>query len=234
MIAIFKREFKSYFTSPLGYVVFALFALYVGNDFHTLFSIKQGNMPALFSSLLFITVFVCPILTMRLMSEDKRLKVDQALLTAPVSLWGIVLGKFLAAFAIFALCFLLTFVQQLVFAVYVTPDWLIYIGNLVGILLIGCALIAMGLFVSALTESQMISAIISFGASLFILLLDDIISQIDAVSVREFISRYISFNTRYQNFASGVLDFSDLLFFLSFAFIFLFLAVRSLEKKRWS
>ena len=74
-------------------------------------------MPALFSSLLFIIVFVCPILTMRLMSEDKRLKVDQALLTAPVSLWGIVLGKFLAAFAIFALCMSLTFVQQLVFSI---------------------------------------------------------------------------------------------------------------------
>ncbi len=234
MIAIFKREFKSYFTSPLGYVVFALFALYVGNDFHTLFSLNQGNMPALFSSLLFIIVFVCPILTMRLMSEDKRLKVDQALLTAPVSLWGIVLGKFLAAFAIFALCMSLTFVQQLVFSIYVTPDWLIYIGNLLGILLMGAALLALGLFISAMTESQMVSAIISFGGSLFIILLDDIIAQIDNVSVQEFVSKYISFNARYQNFASGVLDFSDLLFFLSFAFIFLFLAERTLEKKRWS
>jgi len=234
MRAIFKREFKSYFNSPLGYVVFTLFAIFEGFYFYYLFLNEYGDIPALFSYLMTIVMFLCPILTMRLMSEDKRLKIDQALLTAPVSLWGIVLGKFLAAFSVYALCFSLTFINQLVFSIYVAADWVLYFGNLLGMLLVGAALIAMGIFISSLTESQMVSAVISFGAVLFVMLIDTVASAVSFEAVKNLLTNYLSFYTRYENFASGILDFSDLIYFLSFSFIFLFLSVRTLEKKRWA
>ena len=234
MSAVFKREFKSYFKSPLGYVVITVFALFEGFYFYFLFANQYGDMATLFSYLLTIIMFICPIITMRLMSEDKRLKIDQSLLTAPVSLWGIVMGKYLAALAVYSLCFSLTLVNQLIFAMFVTPDWIVYIGNLVGMLLLGGALIAMGLFISSLTESQMVSAVSSFGAVMFVMLIDTIAGAVNLDLVEDIVTKYLSFYTRYENFSKGILDFSDLLFFVSFAFLFLFLSVRTLEKKRWA
>ncbi len=233
MGAIFKREFKSYFTSPLGYVVLTVFALFEGFFFYYLFSNSSGDITVLFSFMMNIVMFLCPILTMRLMSEDKRLKVDQALLTAPVSLWGIVMGKFFAALAMFSLCFLLTLVNQLIFAIFVTPDWMVYIGNLLGMLLLGSSLIAIGIFISALTESQLVSAVVSFGVVLFIMLMDTIASAIKVEAISNVITT-LSFNTRYESFSNGVLDFSNLFYFVSITAVFLFLTVRMLQKKRWA
>ncbi len=233
MSAIFKREIKSYFSSPLGYVVFTVFALFQGFFFFFLFLNQSGNITNLFAAMMNIIMFICPILTMRLMSEDKRLKVDQALLTAPVSLWGIVMGKFFAAFAMFALCFTLTLVNQLIFAMFTTPNWIVYIGNLSGNLLLGAALISIGIFISSLTESQLVSAVVSFGVVLGVMLMDTIASAVGSEWLANIISK-LSFVSRYDSFSAGVLDFSNLIFFLSISSVFLFLTVRMLEKKRWS
>lgn len=233
MSAIFKRELKNYFSSPLGYVVFTVFALFQGFFFFYMFLFQSGNIADLFSTMLTIIMFICPILTMRLMSEDKRLRVDQALLTAPVSLWGIVLGKFLAALTMFGICFTLTLVDQLIFAMFTTPNWIVYIGNLVGNLLLGSALIAIGIFISSLTESQLVSAVVSYAVVLGVMLMDSIASAVGNETVSKLISS-LSFSGRYETFASGVLDFANLIFFLSITAVFLFLTVRMLEKKRWS
>ncbi len=233
MSAIFKRELRSYFTSPLGYVVFTVFALFEGFYFYYLFYYNYGDITSLFSYMLNISMFLCPILTMRLISEDKRLKVDQALLTAPVSLWGVVMGKFLAALTVFASCYVLTLVNQLIFAVFTTPNWIVYIGNLVGILLLGASLIAIGLFISSLTESQLVSAVVSFGAVMLLIMMDSLAAAVKFEPLEKLVSS-LSFMTRQETFASGVLDFSNLIFFLSVAAVFLFLTVRMLEKKRWA
>ncbi len=221
MNAVYKREMRSYFSSPIGYVVLTVFALFEGFYFYFLFSNNYGDISALFSFMMNISMFLCPILTMRLISEDKRLKVDQALLTAPVSLWGIVMGKFLAAFSVYALCFSLTLVNQLIFAIFVTPDWMVYIGNLLGNLLLGASLIAIGIFVSALTESQLVSAVVSFGAVLFIIMIDTVASAIKIEVFSKLISG-LSFISRQESFASGVLDFFQIsFFFLSVSAVFL-------------
>lgn len=233
MGAIFKREIRSYFTSPLGYVVFTVFALFEGFYFYYLFYYNYGDITALFSYMMSISMFLCPVLTMRLMSEDKRLKVDQALLTAPVSLWGIVMGKFLAAFVMFTGCYALTLVNQLIFAIFTTPNWIVYIGNLVGILLLGAALIAIGLFISALTESQLVSAVVSFGVVMLIVMMDSLAASVNFEPLQKLVSS-LSFITRQESFASGILDFSNLVFFVSITAVFLFLTVRMLEKKRWA
>lgn len=233
MSAIFKREFKNYFTSPLGYVVLTVFALFEGFYFYYLFINQYGDISTLFSFMTTIVMFLCPILTMRLMSEDKRLKVDQALLTAPVSLWGIIMGKFLAAMAVYTISFSFTFISQIIFAFFTAPDWVIYFGNLFGILLLGAALIAVGIFISSLTESQMVSAVVSFGVVLFVMLIDTIAEAIGVEVIKNVLAK-LSFYTRYANFSRGILDFSDLFFFISIIALFLFLAVRVLEKKRWA
>lgn len=233
MGAIFKREMQNYFTSPLGYVVLTVFAVFEGIYFYVLFVNGYGDIASLFTYMLTISMFVCPILTMRLMSEDRRLNVDRAMLTAPVSLTGIVMGKFLAAFCMYLICYALTLVSQLVFAFFVTPDWMAYFGNLLGNLLLGAAVIAIGVFISSLTESQLVAAVVSFGVVMMLLMIDSIAASIKVESIANFISS-LSFTTRQQTFATGVLDFANLLFFVSVTASFIFLTVRVLEKKRWA
>ena len=233
MSAIFKREFKAYFTSPVGYIVLAAFAFFLGVAFCSAYTSGYAEIASVFSFMSTIIIFAIPILTMRLMSEDRRLKVDQALLTAPVRLSGIVMGKFFAALAVFALPFVLTLIFQLIFALHVTVDWMIFISNLLGVLLFGGALIAIGLFISSLTESQAVAARGSLAISLLLILIDSLASLTTNTIVQTVVG-WISFNGRYQAFVTGVLDLSNIIYFLSLAGVFLFLTVRVLEKKRWA
>lgn len=233
MLAIFKRELRAYFISPVGYVVIILFLLFSGYFFSFQFSMGSPDLSFVFSQMFTITLFVMPILTMRLMSEDKRQKVDQALLTAPVKLSAIVLGKFFAALVVFMLGFSGTLIYQLIITAYVSPNWIVYIGNLVGIMMLGSALISVGIFVSSLTESQMVAAVASFAISLFLMLLDTFASIVNIGIVKK-IADWVSFLGRYESFTAGIFDYSNVVFFLSFTAVFLFLTVRMLEKKRWA
>ncbi len=233
MGAIFKREFKNYFTSPIGYVILAVFLFFSGLFFSYIFMYGMADITFVFSQMFNIVLFVVPILTMRTMSEDRRQKVDQALLTAPVSLTGIVMGKFFAALGVFALGFAPTLVFQLIFSMYLTPDWLIYFGNVVGILLFGSAMIAAGIFISSLTESQMVAAVGSFALSLFIMMMDTFASLINLDFIQK-VTDWLSISGRYNTFVAGVFDYANVLFFVGFAAIFLFLTVRILDKKRWA
>lgn len=233
MTAIFKREFKSYFTSPIGYVCLVAFFFFEGVNFASLLASGYASISYLFESMFTITLFLIPILTMRLLSEDKRQKTDQALLTAPVSLWGIAFGKFLAALSMFLLAFAPTLVYQVIFAAMASVDWLVFLGNLLGTALLGASLIALGLFISSLTESQVVSAVGSFAVSLFIILLDSLASMLNVEFVTKLVG-YVSFSGRYSNFTSGIFNISDFVFFVSFAAVFIFLTVRVLEKKRYS
>lgn len=233
MTAIFKREFKSYFSSPLGYVILASLTFFSGIFFMYMYSYGVADMGYVFSNMFTIIMFAVPILTMRLMSEDRKQKTDQALLTAPVSLWGIVSGKFLAAFSIYALGFAPTLIFEIILSTKLSLNWLLYLSNLLGVLLYGGALIAVGLFISSLTESQVVSAVVGIVVSLLIGLMDSFASMVG----NEFIAKivgHISFAGRYEAFAAGTFDFSNLVFFVSVAFAFMFLTVRSLDKKRWA
>lgn len=233
MKAIFKREFKSYFTSPIGYTVLAIFFIISGFFFSVLFASGTPDLTNLFSTMFLIVLVVIPILTMRTYTEDKRYRTDQLLNTSPVSLSSIVFGKFFAAFAVFAIAIGITLVYQIIIAFYVTPDWMVYIGNLLGIMLLGGTLIALGMFISSLTESQVVAAICSFSLSLVIYLLDSLVSiaKVDFISK---IVNYISFNQRYNQFSVGIFDYDNLIFFISITGLFIFFTVRVLEKKRYA
>lgn len=236
MSAIFKREFRSFFTSPIAYLVIAVLFVISGYYFY-IANLEFGytSMTYVFTSLFTYACFlVLPILTMRLFSDEKRQKTDQALLTAPVSLTGIVLGKFFAAFLVFLIGISITIVYALVMAAVTTPEWLTILANFLGLALYGGMIVAAGLFFSCLTESQLVAALITFAFELILTSIDYLATVFAdhpwMVSVVEF----LSVSTRYGTFTAGSIHYDDILFFISMQALFLFLAVRMLDRKRWN
>lgn len=248
MNAIFKREFKSYFSTPIGYIILAALYFFLGFYFSVIYSGGYPDVPMIIVQMSPIIVFALPILTMRLMSEDRRQKVDQALLTAPVKLTAIVIGKFLAAFAVFSMAFIPTIIFEIIVATYVSVNIMSYIYALLGILLLGAALIAIGMFISSLTESPVISAILTFVINILVLYMSNFASLISVPTGENFISKIyarivegivlclekMAFISAFENFGTNIFSVADIVYFLSIIAVFLFLCVRSLEKRRWS
>lgn len=234
MFAIFKRELKAYFTSPLGYVFLAIFYAFSGLFFY-IFSLSVGStdISSVFLMMFMVLMVFVPLLTMRLLSEDKKQKTDQLILTAPVSLLSIVMGKFLAAYAIFAIGVAVMPVYGFVMSTFATVSWLPIWGNTVGLLLLGGIFVSIGLFISSLTENQMIAAIGGFFINLMILLMNTLKSALPNGFLQDVLSS-ISVYSRYYEITSGIFSLSSLIFFVSVIFIFLFLTVRVLEKRRWA
>ena len=234
MFAIFKREFRAYFTSPLGYVFLAIFYAFSGLFFY-IFALSVGStdISSVFLMMFMVLMVFVPLLTMRLLSEDKKQKTDQLTLTAPVSLLSIVMGKFLAAYAIFAIGVAVMPVYGFVMSTFAKVSWLPIWGNTVGLLLLGGIFVSIGLFVSSLTENQMIAAIGSFFINLMILLMNTLTSALPTGFLQDVLS-CISVYSRYSQITNGIFSLSSLIFFVSVIFIFLFLTVRVLEKRRWA
>lgn len=235
MKAIIKRELKSYFTLPAGYVVLAVLTAATSYFFTTLFSSGYADLSYVFSYISIFVLIMVPILTMRLFSEEKMKKTDQLLLTSPVSIGSVVIGKFLAALMFFSIFLIETLIFNLVYIGFgVSVDWLLYLGNIVGILLYAASFIAIGIFISALTESQVVAAVVSIAINVIILLFDSIIpSMVDNVYVNK-ICEWFAFNERYQTFTQGIFSIDNLIFFASVIAIFLFLTVRIIDRKRWA
>ncbi len=233
MGAVYKREMRNYFTSPIAYIVLVIYALMAGLAFIEMFGYGVSEISYIFSSLYMVTMLLAAILTMRLFSEERRQKTDQVWLTAPVKLFSVVMGKFLAALSVFALATVIVFVFQLILSSYVAADWAAYFSSLLGTLLLVSALIAIGIFISSLTESQVMAAICTVGVSVFLMMTDYIASvvNITAVSVA---AEWISFSGRFTSFLQGVINYADIAFFVSVAAIFLFLTGRTLESRRWA
>lgn len=234
MRAILKREFRAYFLTPLGYVLIAAMAFFTNYYFFTynLYG-ATTDFSTLFSMLFPVVLFLVPVLTMRLLSEDKRLKTDQLLLTAPVSRISIVLGKYFAALFVYLIAISFSMIDALIASIYAAVEWPVVIGHFAGLFLLGAALISVCMFLSGLTESQVIAAVLGFVVSLFLMLIDALSYVVSNAFLQE-IFHYMSFNDRYVPFTYGILDFSNALFFLSFAALFLFLSTAVLEKRRWS
>lgn len=234
MRAIMRRELLSYFTSPLGYVFIAVFYLFSG-IFLFLFTLtsQSTDMTYVYTGMFFVMMIMVPILTMRLMAEENRQKTDQLLLTSPVSLPRLVLGKFLSAFAILVICMVIFLIYGIVLACFATVNWAIIFGNIVGMLLLGSLFASSGLFISTLTENQMIAAVGSIGLNIGFILIDSFASVMPTKFLQD-VFYSLSFFSRYNEFTIGIFSFSNIFFFVSAAFIFLFLTVRVLEKRRWA
>ena len=234
MKAIIKREILSYFTLATGYVLLAGFYIMSGLFFYlTSLMQRSTNLTYLFNNLFLVVVLFIPVLTMRLFSEEKKQRTDQALLTAPVSLFSIVFGKYVAAMLMFLCCISITLVYGLVVSFFGFTDWPVIFGNFIGLFLLGAAFCAIGLFISSLTENQIIAGFAMLGIGILIMLFDNI-SEVISVDFLSKLMTQLSFLGHYKNFTLGVLDLFDVVFFLSISGLFVFLTTRVLEKKRWS
>lgn len=233
MKAIAKKELKSYFLSPIGYVFVGVILLLFGFYYYQVLRIGSTSyIPQVYATLFIWSMMLLPILTMRSFSDEMRNHTDQGLLTAPINVSGIVFGKFLAAFLVFAVAMVLSLIPVVMISFFASPDWATILGTVFGSLLYGAAMIAIGIFISSLTQSQVVSAVATFGVSIFLL----IINQMSGLMANTFLSgviSWISFDSRYQPFAKGILNLSSIVFFLSVVAVFCFLTARKLESKRW-
>lgn len=242
MSAIYRRELLSYFSSPIGYVFSAVFFAISGVSF-TSSTLGAGTTDSTgyFSMILLFFVILIPLLTMKLLSEEKKAGTEQLLLTSPVSLVGIVFAKFLAAYTLFAGTFALSALlnmnalnsiakeQEYVISKMNIPT---FIGCFAGVLLIGGAFIAIGLFVSSLTENQIIAAVVSIGVFALMIASSVFAMSIDNELLRVVI-KWFSVMDRFYNFQRGIFDFTAVVYYLSIITVFLFLTVRVYEKRRW-
>ncbi len=234
MSAIIKRELSSYFNSAIGYIVLAVFYFFSGLFFYMYCLLSNTtSMSYVFLSMLMIVMLVIPIITMKSFSEERKQKTDQALLTAPISLTEMVLGKFFGAFLLYCICNAIYVLYAVILSFYATPDWAVFLTTMLGMLLMGGALIAIDLFISALTESQVIAAVVSIGIGLLIYMLDSLSNVFNVDWLTNFF-RNISFDAHFTNFINGIINLSSVVFFLSVIAVFLFLCVRVFEKRRWS
>lgn len=233
MSAIYKRELKSYFLNPIGFVILGVFTCFSGVFFSVIFSSGMPNVEYVVATMTGILVYAVPFITMRLISDDRRQKVDQALLTAPVSVTSIVLGKFFAALTLYGAGFVFTLVYQVTIAFFITANWLVYLYTLFGALLLGAAIISIGMFISSLTESPVVSAAVTFGVVLGSMMMGTYSSKASSVFLQKLFSAF-SFIDRFYNFSSGTLNVADIIYMLSIAVVFVFLTVRSVEQRRWA
>ena len=232
MRAVFKREFRSYFSTPVGFIVLAAFYFFLGLYFSLIYSYGSPDVATVIVAMSTVVVFAMPILTMRLMSEDRRQKVDQALLTAPVSLTSIVMGKFFAALAVFAIGFAPTLIFEIIVASYVSVNIMSYLYALFGMLLLGSALIAIGMFISSLTESAVISAILTLVINILVLYMSSFASMVSVSWIATILEK-AAFITAFENFGQNIFSVADVVYFVSISAASLFLCVRSLDKRRW-
>lgn len=233
VLAITHRELKSYFTSPIAYVVTALFLLMAGYLFSLiLFNTREATLRYLLGNLSVIFLFITPALSMRLLAEEQRSGTIELLLTNPVRDAELVLGKFLASLVMLLVMLSLTLYYPFVIMLFGgNIDQGPLLSGYLGVVLQGAAFLAIGLMASSLTQNQIIAAILSFGI-LLVLWLSDAFAGFARGPVGE-ILRYLSVSGHFGDFPRGVISTTDLVYFASLIVAALFLTVVSLQTRRW-
>lgn len=249
--ALIAKEVRSYFVSPVVYVVGAVFLLIVGllSYLYIVFAGAQAiqlmqiqgqaqiNLNDLvfrnlFASIRFVLLIILPILTMRLFAEEKKLRTFEFLMTSPIGLNEIVAGKFISVFLIFLGLLGLTGLIPLTLSLFSDFDWHPIFTGYLGLVLLGGLFLAIGLLASALTENQIVAAFVSFGLLLFLWLLAGLGSLLGDTAAGQIIS-YISYMDHYDKLARGLIDTKDLVYFGSAIVLMLFLAHRVVDSARW-
>lgn len=235
MYAIFKRELNAYFTTMQGYVFMAVFLTIAGLGF-LLRCVFPGvaSLSGVFYFIIDTMIILIPILTMRLMSEDKKNKTDQILATAPVPIAHIVLGKYFAACVLFVMTSLLTLIFPVIMAIFGTPVLVLeMISGYLGLWLLAMALIALGLFISSLTEHQFIAMLLTLISIAFLMIVvDALISAIENSGISGLLKWFSLLDRFITTFDSGLLSFSAILFYASFGALFLNLTALLTAKSR--
>lgn len=232
MIAIWKRDIHSFFHSPLGFVYLAAFFGIMNLYFFAACVLSQSSdLSAVFANMLVVLMFLMPLMTMRLFSEEYRQGTDRLLLTAPVDVWEIVMAKFLSAMSVILAAMIGTAPWLIILILFGTPAWPSIIGTYIALLCASSVFAAIGSFLSSLTESQLIAAVLSFAVFLGIYVLDMLQYAVNSEILTKIFS-WLSIYSRYSTFTSGIFSLGDLVYFLTLTGLFLFFTVRVLERRR--
>jgi ABC-2 type transport system permease protein len=234
MLAIYKRELRSYFVGVIGYVFLVIYLTIAGILFSytTMFSMS-ADVTNYFTLMLVFSAIALPLLTMKSFSEERKTKTEQLILTAPVSLPAMVLGKFLASYTVFAGATALTSLYFLFLIPYAKLKFAVLFGNLIAMLLVGMVFIAIGIFVSALTENQLSAAIGTIAIILAFLGIGLINSLIPTSYAIRFVFDALSIFTRFQSFVNGYFELASVIYYLSMSAIFLWLTIRVYDRRRF-
>ena len=234
MLAIFKRELRSYFVGVLGYVFLVIYLTVAGLLFsYTTMFAMSSDVTSFFTLMLVFSAIVLPLLTMKSFSEERKTKTEQLVLTAPVSLPSMVVGKFFASYTVFGAATVLSSLYFLFLIPYTQLKFAILFGNLIALLLVGMVFISIGLFVSALTENQLSAAIGTIAIILAFLGIGLINSLIPTSYAIRYVFDALSIFTRFQSFVNGYFEFASVIYYLSVSAIFLWLTVRVYDRRRF-
>lgn len=234
MTAILKRELVAFFKNPIGYFVLMIYAFLSAIAF-TIFVVWQNTsyLGTYFGMWLFIVdMVVIAIMSMRFFSEEKKNKTDQLLLTSPISLYSLVIGKFLGAYTILLSCTALNIIYIVIIDAFGVIDYGSLISNVLGTVLILAAMISIGIFISSLTENPIAAAAGSF-AVLFLLMIIDFF----AIFMPTWLAKamlHLNIYSQYEDFTNGVISLPPIIYYISVTVIFLFLTVKVIEKRRWN
>ncbi len=228
---VFKRDFKVYFISPIAYIVISIFLILSGwFFFSTFFLFNQAEMRTFFDLLPVLFAFIVPAVTMRLFSEELNTGSYELLLTLPVSVRDVVIGKFAAAVAFVALMLVPTLSYGVFISFYGDLDWGPVIGGYVGALLLGAAFASVGLFASSLTRNQIIAFIIGMSVCFFLTLIDKMLFFLPESVVGVF--QFLGADFHFQNISRGILDSRDIVYFLSVCFVALYGTYLVIQEKK--
>ena len=227
---IFRKEFSAYFISPIAYIVISVFLLVTGWFFFaTFFLFNQANLRTFYTLLPVVFAFVIPAITMRLISEELNIGSDEILLTMPVTVVDVVLGKFFAGVAMIVVMLIPTLAYPMTVSLMGQLDWGPVVGGYIGGVFLGAAFCAVGLFASALTRNQIIAFIIGLVICFTLTLIDKMLYFLPRTLLGVF--AYLGADFHFQNIAKGIIDTRDILYFVSVCFIGLYGAYLALQQK---
>ena len=233
MTAICKRDLQGFYRSPLGYVYTGAFLAIMNLYFFASCILSSSSdVGSVFSNMLIVFLFLMPILTMRLFSEEYKQGTDKLLLTAPVGVWDIVGGKFLAALGVLLGALVCTVPWLIIIIIFGTPAWGTIFGCYIAVICASAVFAAMGMFLSSLTESQLIAAVLSFALFLGLYIADMLSYSLGTDSLLGTVLSWLSIFTRYDTFMSGQFSLGNLVYFLSLTGLFLYLTARVIERRR--
>jgi len=255
VLAVFRKEMRSYFLSPIAYVVIGIFLFISGYFFYGLLAqflefsfrstlqaqyyrtlppalnVNEYVIRPLFLNLSVIGLFVMPAITMRLYAEEKKQGTIELLMTSPISVFQTIMGKFLAALALFAIMVAPVLIYCGIIEKYGSPEWGPIVSGFLGLILFGASFISLGILLSALTENQIIAAISTFGLFLILWVIDWLASY--AGGTLNAVLSYLSLTAHFDDFAKGVIDSQHVIFYLSLITFGLYMTYRAVESMRW-
>ena len=223
MWPIIKKEFKSYLLSPLGYVFVGLFLLMFSIFFYvTIFQYRSVNFENLFYNGATILTFITPILTMRMFSEERKNGTEQLLLTSPRSITSIVLGKFIAAALIILITEAFTMMYFVILNIFGNPSLTVALNTLLGFFMLALAYIALGMFASSITESQVVAAVLTVAFSLIMWFMPSMFKPLEIISLIY----------KFENYVIGLISIADVITFVSFIVLFVLLTIITLQRRK--